>query len=144
MLTDPPFDPAMIIGDHLVGTEEESRIGIDDVNAKVHWLKMSRMQRVRIAMRNLLIRLTSRRYRRGQAITRIDSNCIPLDVALFTDRFRKDAVKVGNGSKCSTDCRQQVGAKPMRRRVIKDSCDRAYADTTGRRVLKRNGARESD
>ena len=112
MLTDPPFDPAMIIGDQPVVTEEEFRAEIKGVSAKVNWPMLPGVKLAGIAMRNLLNRLSpSRQNRRQQAKTRINSNCIQLDVPMFADRFRNGAVNLGRDSRWSADCRQQRWAE---------------------------------
>ena len=108
MLTDPPFDPAMIIGDHPVATEEEPRAEIEGGSTKVNRPKLSGVKFVTIAMRNLFNRLfPSRQHVRHPGITRIDSKIVQLDVAMFRDRSRFGDLNLGRGSSCSADCSQQ-------------------------------------
>lgn len=124
MLTDPPFDPAMIIGDQPVVTDEGFRAGIERADAKIHWLKVPRMKRVTITIRNLLNRLLTSECRRYPAVSRNDTNCIQLDDAMFTSRFRNSAVNVEGRSRSSAD-RTNRDETDQQLRVIKDCSDRA-------------------
>ena len=104
MLTDPPFDPAMIIGEHPEPTGEEARAETRGANAKINWPKVQRMKLVGIALRNLCNRLLpSRQYLRHRGITRIDSKIVQLDVAMFRGRSRFGGPNLGRGSRCSAD-----------------------------------------
>jgi len=108
MLTDPPFDPAMIIGDHPAATGQEPHAETRGANAKVNEPQLQRVKFVGIVMRNLFNRLLrSRQYCRHRGITRIDSKIVQLDVAMFRDRSRFGDLNLGRGSSCSADCSQQ-------------------------------------
>ena len=106
MLTDPPFDPAMIIGDGPMVPRKESRAEAE--GGATEWPKALGMKRVVIVMRNFLHRLLLlRRYRRARAITRIDSKIIQLDVGMFRDRSRDRVVNLKDVSRYSAYCSEQ-------------------------------------